>query len=58
MKVICQNCHEILADRDYKENTFKYDPNKVESIVQELTPDVCLLTLRCPKCDCMVQVKV
>ena len=57
-KIICQNCFEILAERNTKEGYFKYDPESGESILQELTPDVSLLTLACPKCGCMLQVKV
>lgn len=58
-KVICQNCYEILAERNVSGGPyFKYDPDNGESILQELTPDVCLLTLACPKCGCMLQVKV
>lgn len=56
MKVICQNCFEILAERG--EDYIKDDPNKVDSIVQALDADHCLLTYCCPKCGCMLQVKV
>lgn len=55
MKIICQNCFEILADRSG--DTFRYDPYEVEAIMQELSEDSTLITLSCPKCGCMVQVK-
>ena len=58
MKIICQNCFEILAERNVGENWFKIDNNKVESILQEIDPDHTLLTIACPKCGCMLQVKV
>ena len=57
-KIICQNCYEILAERNVGEGWFKYDPNNGESILQEINADVCLLTMSCPRCGCMIQVKV
>ena len=57
-KIICQNCFEVLAERNIEEDWLKYDPNKVESIGQELNADETLLTFACPKCGCMLQVKV
>jgi hypothetical protein len=58
MKVICQNCFEILAERNTNENYFKYDSDKVESILQKPSEDAYILTFACPKCGCMLQVKV
>lgn len=58
MKIICQNCYEILAERNVKNGYFKYDAENGESILQEISKEVCLLTLACPKCGCMLQVKV
>lgn len=58
MKVICQNCYEILAERNMKNGYFKYDPDKVESILQEIDENNCILTISCPKCGCILQVKV
>ena len=57
MKVICQNCYEILANKD-EAGSLRFNPNEIESIAQELNPDEVLLTLACPKCGCTVQVKV
>lgn len=57
-KVICQNCYEVLAEKDVVNHTFKYDPNSMDTVIQELDEDHCLLTICCPKCGCMVQVKV
>lgn len=56
-KVICQNCHEILADRNIEKGEFRYDPCGMDSVVQTIEHTV-LLTLSCPKCGCMVQVIV
>lgn len=58
MKVICQNCFEVLADRKPDENYLRFDPEKVDSFVQGIDSDHCILTLCCPKCSCMVQIKV
>lgn len=55
-KIICQNCYEILGERNDEE--FRYDPTKMDSIVQGVDKDTCILTLACPKCGCMIQVKV
>ena len=54
-KVICQNCFHILADR--RKEGIAFDPNKVDSIFQELDRDHTLITLQCPECGCTVQVK-
>lgn len=57
-KIICQNCFEILAERNDDKGVFRYDPNKMDTVCQEIDKDHCLLTLSCPKCGCMLQVKV
>ena len=57
-KIICQNCYEILGEKCSELGYTKYEPDRVNSIVQELDADHCLLTLACPKCGCMLQVKV
>lgn len=58
MKIICQNCFEILGERNPEEKYFKYDPYEVENILQEIDEKHSILTLACPKCGCMLQVKV
>lgn len=55
-KIICQNCYEVLAERNDEE--LRYDPIKTETIVQDTSKDECILTFACPKCRCMVQVRV
>lgn len=57
-KIICQNCFKILAERNFEERWFKIDDVNVESILQEIDPDHSLLTISCPECGCMLQVKV
>ena len=58
MKIICQNCFEVLGERNPEEDYFKYEPAKVDSIIQGVDSDHAILTLACPKCHCMLQVKV
>lgn len=57
-KIICQNCYEVIAERDESSGTFKYDPNVVESLLQPVGKDNTLLTLCCPHCGCLLQVRV
>lgn len=58
MKVICQNCFDILADRNKEEHTITLDPDKFPRAVQEMSRGASLLTLTCPRCGCMLQVKL
>ena len=59
MKIICQNCYEIIADRKllakWNERVLDIDPSLVVA-VQEIGDNV-LLTMQCPKCGCLLQVK-
>lgn len=57
-KIICQNCYEILAERNVSEGIFRYDPNKMDTVLQCIDEDHAILTISCPKCGCMLQVKV
>ena len=55
-KVNCQNCGQHLGTKS-KEDTFIYSPSQCDSLSQGLDPDSTLVTLQCPKCDCLVQIK-
>ena len=57
-KIICQNCYEVIAERDESAGTFKYDPNVVGSLIQEIDRNEVMLTLCCPHCGCLLQVRV
>lgn len=54
MKVICQNCFTVLAERNDKEDYLRFDPNAVNTVFQEMNKDETLITFVCPTCDCMV----
>ena len=58
MKIICQNCFEILADRNKEQNTITLDADRFPQAIKELSEGAPLLTLTCHKCGCMLQVKV
>lgn len=61
-KIICQNCYEVIAERNedpkWGDRTFKYDPNVVDSLLQPIYDDHVMVTLCCPHCGCLLQVKV
>ena len=54
-EIKCQNCEHKLAEK--LEDGIKYDPSKIESITQALDGDSILITLQCPVCGCMLQIK-
>lgn len=54
-EIKCQNCGEKLAEQ--VGNSLRFDPNGVGMLTQEITADKTLITLQCPKCGCILQVK-
>lgn len=58
MKIICQNCYEILADRDKEQNTITLYSDKFPEAIRELSAGAPIVTLTCPKCACKLQVRV
>ena len=58
-KVKCQSCLHELGEFEIGKTdvAFKFRPDKTEFIFQELDVDNLLLTIQCPKCGCMTQVR-
>jgi hypothetical protein len=55
MDINCQNCLKKLAERE--NNTLSYNPSEINNMVQEITTDEVLITLQCPDCGCLLQIK-
>lgn len=57
----CQHCNETLAHVKINEEGGKevsYKPSEVQGFSQELDKDSSLITFQCPKCGCMLQIKI
>lgn len=54
-KILCQNCYAILGEKN--RDKIRYSPVEAFDLVQALDDDHVLITLQCPKCGCLVQVK-
>lgn len=55
ISIKCQNCKKVLGT-NYND-VITYNPSIVQSVVQELTKDTTLITMQCPGCGCLVQIK-
>ena len=55
MIIKCQNCGCELAQKDNENIIFK--PSEIQSMAQELSKNLTLITLQCPKCGCTLQIK-
>lgn len=52
----CQNCIEDLGQIDV-DGCITIDPQRCETICQEIDEHHTLVTFQCPKCGCLLQVK-
>ena len=57
IKIVCQNCECILAFRNSYDKTFYFEESKEVDVLYQESSNETIITLQCPECECILQIK-